>query len=243
MKIVSRKQGGVALTLSLALMGLSACVTPVGGPATTPAPVTTGSPAQTNGVGVAQFSQVVATVEPVAERECRARTQGANCDFKILVERDPRAPANAWQSVDNTGRPTLTFTVALIADLKNTDELAFIMGHEAGHHIAGHLAKTQQTAVAGAVIGSILATVAGADAQGIQSAQEIGATVGARRYSKDFELEADQLGTLIAYRSGYNPVRGAEYFTRIPDPGDQFLGTHPPNGQRMETVRRTMATL
>jgi len=44
-------------------------------------------------------------------------------------------------------------------------------------------------------------------------------------------------------RAGYNPVRGAQFFTRIPDPGNRFLGTHPPNAQRIETVRRVNAQL
>lgn len=194
-------------------------------------------------VSVSDFAAVVARVEPVAERECRARTAGANCDFKIVVETDPKAPSNAWQSLDASGRPVLTFTVALIADVQNTDELAFVMGHEASHHIAGHLARTEQTAITGALLGGVLIAAIGGDASTIETAQNIGATVGARSYSKSYELEADQLGTVIAYHAGYNPVRGAAYFTRIPDPGDRFLGSHPPNAQRIETVRRTMATL
>jgi len=75
------------------------------------------------------------------------------------------------------------------------------------------------------------------------TAQEIGAAVGARTYSKDFELEADRLGTIIAARAGYNPVRGAEFFNRVPDPGDQFLGTHPPNAERVRIVQQTAARL
>ena len=71
----------------------------------------------------------------------------------------------------------------------------------------------------------------------------MGAGVGARRYSKDFELEADAIGTVIAHESGYDPVLGAEYFMRIADPGDSFLGTHPRNAQRIETVRRVAAGL
>ena len=67
--------------------------------------------------------------------------------------------------------------------------------------------------------------------------------VGARTYSKDFELEADSLGTVIAFRSGYQPLVGAQFFNRIPDPGDKFLGTHPPNSERLNTVRKTMAGL
>ena len=40
--------------------------------------------------------------------------------------------------------------------------------------------------------------------------------------------------------AGYDPVRGAAYFTRIPDPGNKFLGTHPPNASRIETVRQAV---
>jgi predicted Zn-dependent protease len=189
------------------------------------------------------FVDVVRTVEPVAERECRARTQRVNCDFKIVVDDRPNQPANAFQTVDRSGRPIIAFTVALIADARNQDELAFVLGHEAAHHIAGHIGRQQQNAVAGAVIAGSLAVLLGGDPAAVEIAQQQGAQVGARTYSKDFELEADALGTVIAARAGYNPVRGAEFFNRIPDPGNRFLGTHPPNAQRIATVRRVAAGL
>jgi predicted Zn-dependent protease len=189
------------------------------------------------------FVQVVRTVEPVAERECRARTQGVNCDFNIVVDDRPGQPANAYQTVDRNGRPVIAFTLALIADVRNEDELAFVMGHEAAHHIAGHIGRQQQNAVAGAVIFAGLATLSGGNAEAVRNAQELGAQVGARSYSKDFELEADALGTIITARAGYKPVRGAQFFARIPDPGDKFLGTHPPNAARIAIVRKTAAGL
>lgn len=189
------------------------------------------------------FVQVVRTVEPVAERECRSRTSRVNCDFRILVDDRPDQPPNAFQTVDRSGRPIVAFTASLIADARNEDELAFILGHEAAHHIAGHINRQQQNAVAGAVIAGSLAVLLGADADLVQTAQQRGAMVGARSYSKEFELEADALGTVIAARAGYDPVRGAEFFNRIPDPGNRFLGTHPPNAQRIATVRRVAAGL
>ena len=88
-----------------------------------------------------------------------------------------------------------------------------------------------------------LAALTGAGSGTVEAALDLGAGVGARTYSKDFELEADALGTVIAKRSGYDPVRGAEFFTQIPDPGDVFLGTHPPNAERIATVRRVAAGL
>lgn len=190
-----------------------------------------------------QFVSVLNTVEPVAERECRARTSGVNCDFKVVIDDRPGQAVNAAQTLDSAGRPVIIFTLAMIADVRNADELAFVMGHEAAHHIAGHLARKQRNAEAGALVFAGLAALSGADAQGLRNATEIGAQVGARSYSKDFELEADQLGTIITKRAGYDPVKGAAFFTRIPDPGDRFLGTHPPNAARIEIVRRTAAAL
>lgn len=223
---------------TLLAFGLSACQLTL--PSGNSAPVAI---APTQSMFAVNFQSVVTRVEPIAERLCRARTNGVNCNFKIIVDAKPGQPANAYQTVDAAGRPILAFTTRLIAKAQNDDELAFVMGHEAAHHISGHLGRTRDSAVAGALFGGLLASLVGADAAALDTAQRVGATVGARTFSKDFELEADRLGTVIAFRSGYNPVRGAQFFTRIPDPGDQFLGTHPPNNARIATVRQTMKGL
>lgn len=187
------------------------------------------------------FIQVVNRLEPIAERECRNRSTGLNCDFLIVVDDRPGQPANAFQTVDDTGRPIIAFTLALIADARNSDEIAFVMAHEAAHHIENHLAQQRRNASVGAAVFGQLAGVTGGGNEAIRTAQELGAAVGARSYSKDFELEADRLGTIIAARAGYNPVRGADFFFRVPDPGDQFLGTHPANADRVRMVRETAA--
>lgn len=190
------------------------------------------------GVAARQFLEVVKTIEPVAERECRRRASGANCDFKIVVDDRLNAPSNAYQFLDKSGRPIVAFTLAMILEAHNPDELAFVMGHEAAHHIRGHLARQNEAAAAAAVVFAGLAVLTGATAQGVESATELGAAVGARSYSKDYELEADALGTIITMRAGYDPVKGSEFFTRIPDPGNRFLGSHPPNAERRATVLR-----
>jgi Zn-dependent protease with chaperone function len=189
------------------------------------------------------FVEVISRVEHVAEATCRAKSPGAFCDFQIGVDDREGLPPNAYQTIDNFGRPVIAFTLSLLVMTRNQDELAFILGHEAGHHIAGHIERTQQSAMAGALIGGALASLSGAAAAEIDQAQQMGAQVGARRYSKDFELEADALGTLIAFRAGYDPLIGAQFFARIPDPGNRFLGTHPPNAARVQTVRTTLAGL
>lgn len=228
------------------LLAVAGCVEVVeSGPVSRPAPqaVARPAPAVVTRDKVQQFVTVVQRVEPVAERECRARTPGQNCDFRIVVDDRPGQPVNAYQTIDRNGQPILAFTLAMIAEVRNPDELAFVMGHEASHHIKGHIPRQQQNAAAGAILLGGLAAITGASQGVVDQAVDIGAGVGARSYSKAFELEADALGTVITHRAGYNPVRGAEFFARIPDPGNRFLGTHPPNAQRVETVRRVAAGL
>ncbi|WP_343502980.1 M48 family metallopeptidase [Alloyangia pacifica] len=187
-----------------------------------------------------QFTEVVHRVEPVAESQCRNFTRGgANCDFLIVVDDRPDETPNAFQTRDSQGRPVLAFNLALIREAQNADELAFVMGHEASHHILGHLDRVQEDAAIGAIIFSGIAAMTGADEASVRSAEEFGASVGARTFTKNYELEADELGTVISLRSGFDPIRGARFFERLPDPGNRFLGTHPPNSERIETVRRT----
>ncbi|MGB3147102.1 MAG: M48 family metalloprotease [Paracoccaceae bacterium] len=242
--MTDRILGAGRLLAVLALGALTACVEvePDRGPAPQLPPQSSG-PTLAPAEAARNFSIVVARMEPLVEQECRARSGGQGCDFKIVVDTTAGAPPNAFQTRDKSGRPVIAFTQALIADARNADELAFVMGHEAAHHILDHIPRQQETAVIGGTLSGVLAAALGGDPQAIETAQKIGATVGARSYSKDFELEADRLGTVLAYRAGYDPVLGAAFFSRLPDPGDSFLGTHPPNNKRIAMVRRTVDQL
>ncbi len=223
--------------LLAALPLLAACVTTTDAPPSEPLPkvTRTGSP-QT----VGDYRAVASRVEPVAEAFCRQRLPRSQCDFKIILDSRKELGANAYQTYEKDGRPVIGMTPALLRVLKNHDEVAFVIAHEAAHHIEGHISQTQSTAQAGAILGAVLGSAVGLDTAGVDLATNIGGTVGARRFSKDFELEADALGARITQRAGYNAVRGVLYFQDAADPGDQFLGTHPPNADRIRVVRRSV---
>jgi len=72
---------------------LSACdVAPIQtGPIPSDTPRTTqeSNPRLNASAAARSFVQVVRTLEPVAERECRNRTTGLNCDFNIVVDDRP----------------------------------------------------------------------------------------------------------------------------------------------------------
>lgn len=230
--------------LPLVLIGLLAACEPVTETTTATEPVLQAAPVPpklSTRAALNNFTVVKARVEPIAESICRRRAPQLNCDFNILI--DDRANfANAYQTLDTTGRPIIAFTVPLIADARNRDEIAFVMAHEAAHHIRGHIARQQQNATVGALVFGGLAGALGAP-DAVDTAQQVGATFGARSYSKDFELEADALGTQIAAAAGYSPLTGAQFFFRIPDPGNKFLGTHPANADRLRTVQRVASQL
>jgi len=234
--------------LLLATLGLSACVSPARQPITIPPPISdtrvAEAPPPDAASAARNFQRVIADVKPVAESYCRERRPDLNCDFRIVIDPGESPHPNAYHRLDpQTGQPLIGFNSALIMDARNPDELAFVLGHEAGHHIAGHLPRTQTSAMAGALILGTLTAIGGGDAGMIQSAQEIGASVGARTYSQDYELEADAIGAVIAWRAGHDPMTGAAFFSRLPDPGNSFLGSHPPNQRRQQIVARTTEAL
>ncbi len=165
------KTGGqtmrAAVVIMLAVLGVAGCV-PTYPPAYPPAypveqpvgmaPVPAPLPPRD---AARNFLRVVAEVEPMTEALCQSRTRGVNCDFRIVIDDRPGQGPNAFQTLDETGRPILGFNLALIADARNADEIAFVLGHEAAHHILGHIPQTQQTAMAGAMMAGILAQAAG----------------------------------------------------------------------------------
>jgi predicted Zn-dependent protease len=230
----------------IAVALLSACVPtypPASAPPAAPPPAAAPTARLPSETAVRNFVEVVQRLEPVTEDICRARTRGVNCDFLIVVDDRLGQPPNAFQTLDRQGRPVLGFTLALIGDARNPDEIAFVLGHEASHHILGHLPQTNANAQGAAMAAAILAAATGASPQAAEQLTGMAATVGARSYAKEFELQADAMGAEITYLSGYDPVLGTGFFDRLPDPGDAFLGTHPPNAARKAVVASVVADL
>ena len=232
----------LALLAALAVQG---CVTVVAPPAPAPEPLALpgAAPRDSGYVSAQTFIAVADRIEPVAEAICRRQSGPRNCDLTIAVDDRVGLSPNAYQTVDSRGRPYVIFTLSLIALAANADELAFVMGHEAGHHIAGHIPRRQDQAMSGAMLAGALAQSTGASVEEVKRAQKLGAEVAARQYSQEFELEADALGAEIAFAAGFDPLRGAAFFDRLPDPGQKFLGTHPPNAQRKSLVAATTSRL
>ena len=212
-------------------------------------------------LAAAHYKRVVKRVEPIAEKFCRSQTadrEGFDCDFQIVIDPDLNATANAFQTVNAQNEPIIIFNIQFIADARNPDELAFVLGHEAGHHIAEHLEKQQKQQITGALIMGVLTAVSQSyqtqanpyrstayDQIELQNNMATGASLGGIAFSQTYELEADMIGTYIAESAGYNPEKGALIFARRENPKNvngslSFWGTHPPSVDRIAIVISTL---
>ncbi len=99
----------------------------------------------------------------------------------------------------------------LMAQKPSDDELAFILSHELGHSLLKHQERQEQAG------SSNWATVAKLAALFSEKNREVltdVATSITSSYDRVDEEEADALGCAIARRAGFDPLRGADFFTR-----------------------------
>lgn len=134
--------------------------------------------------------------------------------------------------------------IGTIQAAANESELAGVIAHEMSHvymqHSAKQISKAQWTGliagIAGAVTGdSTLGSLARA---GIQ----FGAGTVLMHYSRKDEAQADAVGAIIAYKTGYNPKAMADFFTTLEkkygNGGLQWLSDHPNPGNRQAAVEK-----
>ncbi|MCD1616499.1 M48 family metalloprotease [Salipiger manganoxidans] len=258
----------LAAGLSLAFMSLTACGTTYSLPE-----VSEGSEAQartmfaaeqskthraktSSQAAVARLERVASRVKPVASSFCQSQLgerADKSCDLPILIDRDMPV-ANAYHTRDAEDQPYVAVTVPMLLEIGSDDELAFILGHEYGHHIADHIEKGRQQALAGALIlgaitaaGQAYATEAnpyrytGGDSAEMERNVNLGMALGHSAYSQSYELESDVIATHITRAAGYDPIEGAKFFARAAaaktSAGNlSFWGTHPPDAVRLATV-------
>jgi len=183
------------------------------------------------------FDQVVSRLAPVVIDTCESAELVRNCRIRLYVADGPEGISNAFQSIDRFGRPFVLVTNELLEEIRNEDELALVLAHEAAHHILNHLARQRADAEEAAAILAEAAEEDGATPRQVRVAREVGALVGSRLFAQEYELEADALGAMILRDAGFDALRGAQFFYRIPDPGNHALNTHPSNAERRKVVR------
>ena len=107
-------------------------------------------------------------------------------------------------------------TRGLLGIANNEAELAGVLGHEIGHITAGHAARRlRRTALAqlgAGLLRLLVARLGNAEiGKAIGDVASVGGLYYIRRYSRQQEFQADQLGTISLAKAGYDPVAMASF--------------------------------
>src|SRR6185503_18807932 len=177
----------------------------------------------------------------VAERLARATGDAAK-DFKwhVSLIRSPQANAFCLP-----GGKIAVYT-GILPYAKTEAGLAAVMGHEMAHAVARHgsqrLLRTTmaQTMMAGAQFS--LSDMDPQQRQAVMAALGAGAQYGVLLpFSREHELEADEMGLIYMARAGYDPREAITFWERMSSAGGQqppeFASTHPSHGRRIEQLR------
>jgi hypothetical protein len=132
----------------------------------------------------------------------------------------------------------------MIEKAHNEGEVAGVMAHELSHVALRH-GTAQQTKATPYAIGQIAGQIAGAIIGGRTGAiigQGTPALIGTyfMKFSREYEKQADILGSRIMAEAGYDPRDMANLFKTIEKEsgpgGPQFLSDHPNPGNRVEYI-------
>jgi len=144
--------------------------------------------------------------------------------------------------------------IGTITAASNEAELAGVMAHEMSHvylqHSAKQVAKAQTTGEIAGIAGAVLGGTVGGMAGGmVGQLGRMGIQMGAQglmlKYSRGDEAQADAVGAIILYKSGYNPQAMADFFKKLAaegSSGPQFLSDHPNPGNREAAIQKEIAS-
>ena len=138
----------------------------------------------------------------------------------------------------------------LIEILSSEGELAGVLSHELAHIQARHMHRKIQenriltaTAIAGMLAGIFLGAKSGAG-PALSMGSAAGVSTAALKYSRDYEMEADQIGFKYLISAGYKPsemagameeINKTQWLTNSKIPS--YMLTHPALSERVEYLR------
>lgn len=138
----------------------------------------------------------------------------------------------------------------LILNADTEAEVAGVMAHEIAH-VAAHHAMREQTRMNYAQFSSIpLIMIGGGLGYGLYEASSLAIPLTFLQFSRDFEAQADFLGTQYLYRAGYDPQALVTFFEKVENlekhkPGlvARAFESHPATPDRIEHTQEEIATL
>lgn len=175
------------------------------------------------------------------EKNAMDQLEGFAWEFNVVDEK----PVNAWCM---PGGKVVVYT-GLLPVTGDEQSLAVVMGHEIAHAIARHGNQRMSSAMAVQAGGLILSVALAQKPELTQQlfAQAYGITtgLGALKYSRSHETEADRMGLIFAAMAGYNPEAAVDFWKRMAEAGSgqappEILSTHPSDETRIKNLQKFM---
>jgi predicted Zn-dependent protease len=214
------------------------------------------SPDQESALGLQSFREVLASSDvissgPEVDQVVRVvrRLAGATGDaargfeWGVSVIRSPQVNAFCLP-----GGKIAVYT-GILPVAENDAGLAAVLGHEMAHATARHGSQRlfqqnlMQTAMVGAAFS--LGDYEPRQRQMIMGALGAGTQFGILLpFSRDHEIEADQIGLMYMARAGFDPREAIRFWERMAAVGrtqpPEFASTHPSHGTRIERLEAVM---
>lgn len=167
--------------------------------------------------------------------------EGFSWEFN-LIEDDQ---VNAWCMPGGK----VAFYTGIMPVCQDETGIAVVMGHEVAHAIANHSReRMSQGLVANGLLGGLQMAM-GENPSLTKTlflqAVGIGGQVGMLKFSRDQELEADQLGLIFMAIAGYDPQEAPRFWERMQAKAGggappEFLSTHPGPDRRIDQLNKQM---
>jgi predicted Zn-dependent protease len=180
-----------------------------------------------------------ARVQAVGQRVIAAAgLAGRPWDYAVFLDEAPNAFVLPGGHVG--------VTVGLLAMVQNDDQLAAVIGHEAGHVVAHHAAeRVSQERTSKLLLGIAGAAAGGSDFGKLlkdhgDDAAKFGVLL---PFSRKQELEADRLGVDYMARAGYQPREAVVLWRNMRaldggKSGGEMSSTHPSDAVRIQELER-----
>jgi predicted Zn-dependent protease len=184
----------------------------------------------------AMVKRVGQKIAQITEREYKTNF---NWEF-FVIEDDKQANAFCLP-----GGKVFVYT-ALFKYVANDDELASVMGHEIGHALARHgaerMSRGQLAQVSGQVLNAVMVGRGNPQSTSmVMQAFGVGTQLGVMLpHSRDQELEADEIGIVLASKAGYKASAALTFWNKFAKSGEtppEYLSTHPAPQNRIARIR------
>ena len=168
-----------------------------------------------------------------------------NLETKLLISdsEDINAFATVWRE-----ERVVVLNAGLIDAFEgDEDAIAAVLAHELGHHAGEHIGKASAVSGALGIIGSIAGAVLDykLGLGGLASeATDLTADLLSKKFSRDQEREADELGMARMVAAGYNPQGAVRMHRRLLEAGEgatSFLSSHPGGEERIAKLEAFIA--